>query len=466
MTDEGSTPGRPVPFTHFANRRLRVGLIAIAVIVVIAIATGVLYHATAQRNDVLHVVPNAPLSPTLASQTVYLPTDDGVYALAASDGALRWTYPAGMGGMDGMDGMDKTPNVNPQSALGLALDGATLYVLATSTETGQWQTTLTALNASDGAPRWSVSLPAMMRGSLVHVGSLLIVAALGPAHPGASPTAWTVEAYSAASGHLVWSRALAAPPLAKLISSDSKIYIGTAKSLVALDALTGAPRWSTNIIPSAYQEGTRPADANTAVALTASGNRVYVLAKRAVAHGTGTSWEANVYQIDATSGTHIERAGYGNEPFDSAFAPSVSGATLIAPVFGGMMANAVGAGGAEWRFMPDSSAAQSQAMTGGSIAYGMIYATDLTGVLASEHGVTAWENFTYAVRASDGAEMWRAPTNGGLLAEPPVVASGVVLVPCGTTLRALRASDGRSLWTYTAPSAARIASPVVDPNFI
>jgi outer membrane protein assembly factor BamB len=127
-----------------------------------------------------------------------------------------------------------------------------------------------------------------------------------------------------------------------------------------------------------------------------------------------------------------------------------------------MMANAIGAGGAEWRFLPDSSAAQGQAMTGGAIAYGMIYATALSGVLASEHGVTAWHTFTYAVRVSDGAEMWRAPTDGGLLAEPPVIASGVVLVPCGTVLRALRASDGRSLWTYVTPSAARIASPVVD----
>src|SRR5690349_19518075 len=107
MTDESSTPGRPVPLTHFANRRLRVGLIAIGVIAVIALAIGVLYHVTAQRNDVLHVVPNAPLSPTLASQTVYLPADDGVYALRASDGALRWAYPAGI---------DKTPNVHPQSA--------------------------------------------------------------------------------------------------------------------------------------------------------------------------------------------------------------------------------------------------------------------------------------------------------------------------------------------------------------
>src|SRR6185437_4999298 len=102
MTDEGSTPGRPAPLTRLATRRWRVGLIAIAVIVVIAIASGVvhIYHVTPNPNDVLHVVPNAPLSPTLASQTVYLPTDDGVYALAASDGALRWAYPAGI---------DKTP---------------------------------------------------------------------------------------------------------------------------------------------------------------------------------------------------------------------------------------------------------------------------------------------------------------------------------------------------------------------
>ena len=112
-----------------------------------------------------------------------------------------------------------------------------------------------------------------------------------------------------AGGQLAWSRALTAAPLAELAASDGRLYLGTATSLVALDALTGAPRWSTSIIPSAAQEGTRPADANTAVALTASGDRVYVLAKRSVAQGDGAAWEANVYQIDATDGTHLEREG-------------------------------------------------------------------------------------------------------------------------------------------------------------
>src|SRR5215469_4511273 len=98
MPDEGSTPGRHAPLTRLASWRWRGGLMAIAVIAVIAViatATSVISRATPNRNDLLHVVPNAPLSPMLANQMVYLPTDDGVYALRASDGALRWTYPAG-----------------------------------------------------------------------------------------------------------------------------------------------------------------------------------------------------------------------------------------------------------------------------------------------------------------------------------------------------------------------------------
>ena len=104
MPDEAPPTACPASLIRHANSRWRVGLIVIAVIAAIAVVAGVISHATPNRNDVLQVVPDATLAPTLASQTVYVPTDDGVYALRASDGALRWTYPAGI---------DKAPGGRP-----------------------------------------------------------------------------------------------------------------------------------------------------------------------------------------------------------------------------------------------------------------------------------------------------------------------------------------------------------------
>lgn len=432
---------------------------AIGLIIVIVVIVAEITHVVSSTGDIVYVVPNAALSPTLASQTVYLPTDAGVYALRASDGRLRWTYPGGI---------DHTPILTGRAIFGLSLNDGTLYVLSAPSGGARGPTTLGALNASDGAVRWSVETPhfPVARGALVQVGGLLIVTPLGPDIPGAAPSGWNIVAYSATNGAQVWSRALDAAPLASAASSDSggALYIATTQALIALDATTGAPRWTTGIIPGAYQQGTAPANANTSVALTATSSRVYVLAKRDIAQANDSqaiTIEANLYAIDAATGNHIERDGYENEPFSTAFAPAVSGATLIAPVFGGMFASSVGAGRVQWRFTPDGSGAQDQAMTGGALAYGMIYATDLTGVLASENGHTSWMNFTYAVRASDGALMWRAPTNGGLLALTPVVASGVVFAPTATTLKALRASDGRQLWRYITPGAF-IGAPVVE----
>jgi outer membrane protein assembly factor BamB len=397
-------------------------------------------------------------SPLLAQQTVYLPTDVGVYALRASDGVVRWTYP---------DGIEATPVTHAQAIYGLAFDGATLYALAAASDNpSQDGAQLLALNASDGAVHWSQSIPGVGSASLLKVGDLLIVAPKGPAPTDAAQSAWTVEAFSATNGKQVWSRALDEAPLSNLASTGGSIFIGTPIHVIALNASNGAIRWTSGIVPGANQQGTTPATFNASVALAAADDGVFILAKRTITKGAATTWEANYFQLAAADGSHLMRDSFGNEPLETAFAPTPDGDIVLAPVFGQLMAIstystwAVTSAGDQWSFLPDG-ARLGHAMTGAAVSDGVVYITDLFGVKVSHNGVSSLETFTYAIRASNGAELWRAPTNGGLTASTPVAASGLVLAPSKGQVKALRAADGHQLWMFATPAGSAVGAPLL-----
>ncbi len=106
---------------------------------------------------------------------------------------------------------------------------------------------------------------------------------------------------------------------------------------------------------------------------------------------------------------------------------------------------------------------QNQAMAGTAVSGGVVYTTDVGGVTVYSDGLTFEENCTYAVRASDGVELWRTPTNAGTMAATPTVADGLVLASGGDELRAFDAGDGHPLWQYVPPGGSLTASPLVGP---
>lgn len=407
------------------------------------------------------IPPTATLSPLLAQETVYLPTDDGIYALRASDGVVLWAFPADI---------TKTPIQTFQAIFGLSLDHGTLYALASAPENaplGDQEPRLYALNATNGSVRWSVRVPDPSVASLLQVGHLLIVAPVGRGFPATSEDDQTVFAFETANGKLVWRRALDEPTLSNLVAAGGSVYIGTTGHVVALDVADGTVRWASPIVPSAYQEGTKPAAANSSVALSAGGERVYVLGKRMITPGDSThsaAWEANFYAIATSDGSHIWRDSIENDPWGTAFAPTLAGDTAYVPFFGGIAAISLTGTTPEvrWRFIPEGSAMQMQAaMTGTAVFGGIVYTTDLTGVIAHHNGRTVEENCTYAVRASDGVELWRTSTDGGTMAAPPVVADGLLFAPTGTTLHVFHAGNGHPLWQYIPPGGALTAPPLV-----
>ncbi len=456
---------RRAALAHLPAAHWRTGLSAIAAVLALVIfATYIFGHGPMGARRAAWPGPTPTLSPLLAQQTVYLPTDVGIYALRASDGALRWTYPAGIA---------KTPITNPQTIFGLALDHGTLYTLAAIPE--QNDASLLALNAATGAVRWRASIPNLWTdsqpqlASLLQADNLLIVATHGLGLSGAQAN-WTVKAFGAANGKPVWSRALDEAPLSAPVAAVGSIFIGTTGHLVALSAANGAIRWTSIIVPGAYQEGTKPADTNLSVALTASGNLVYVFAKRTITSSSGaTTLEANFYAINSADGNHLTRNTFENEPLETAFAPTLSGGLAFLPVLGGMCAisDPTYQQDIKWRFNSDGSTSRygptshNEAMTGAAVSGGVVYTTDLYGILTRHDGVTTLENFTFAIRASDGAELWRAPTNGGDTALTPVVASGLALAPSRGIVKALRTRDGSQLWMFVTPAGSAIGPPLL-----
>jgi outer membrane protein assembly factor BamB len=89
---------------------------------------------------------------------------------------------------------------------------------------------------------------------------------------------------------------------------------------------------------------------------------------------------------------------------------------------------------------------------------------------------TGWDGKAYAVRASDGHELWQAPIGGGVAfltptpwvgalrprrpgSDPPTVMDGAVFVTGEQTLYGLRASNGAVAWRYQTESPSHDTVP-------
>lgn len=444
------------------------GLSALAAVLAVVLLAAYIFGSHTGNATRLGPVPKAAtLSPMLAQETVYLPTADGIYALRASDGVVRWAFPAGI---------TTLPINSSQAIYGLALDHGTLYTLASMpgyrSSAHEPEPHLYALNAADGSVRWSVQVPDPAVTSLLQVGHLLVVAPAATDTPPVSEDNDTVFAFDTANGNLVWRRTLDEPTLSHAFAAGGSVYIGTTQHVVALNAADGTVRWTSPIVPGAYQQGTKLFEANSSVALAASGERVYVLGKRVITpgdHTHGAAWEASFYVIAARDGTRLWRDTVENDRWDAAFAPTVVGDTAYVALGGGITAFSLnGASPQErWRFIPrsnpDFSTSQDTAMTKAVVSGGVVYATDLTGTLAQRNGMISMENSIYAVRASDGVELWRTPSDGGVMATTPTVADGLLLAPSSIVLRVFHAGDGHPLWQYIPPGGSLTASPLVGP---
>lgn len=467
---EDAAPGRgafaPAHPTVWSPRssgmpRWLAGVPALAAVLLVAVLAAFIFASRGSGRTGVVPSATATLSPSLAQRTVYIPTDVGLYALRASDGQVRWTFPAGI---------DHTPIQAMAAVSSVLLDHGTLYVCVTADPNtlaaAQQYSGIFALRASDGKRLWRV--PTLFG----CVGHLTLADGTLYAIPNPQDTftqadsSLAVAAIRASDGKPLWGTSLPDPGIAGPVVVGDRVVVATISHLIALRRSDGHILWSTPIVPGAQQEGTDPSSYNDSVAITADGDKLLVLGKRLLTRGDSShsaAWEANLYLISAADGTHLLRTSVENDPWSIAYPPVVAGDVVYVQWGAGMTALSLPSSTLDqvWRFIPAQAASQNEAMTGAAVAGGVVYTTDLFGVLSDHNGKRVTQNCTYAVRASDGRELWRTPTDAGQDARTPTVADGVVFAPAGGTLLALRASDGGVLWRYVPVGGGPVRTPVV-----
>ena len=175
----------------------------------------------------------APLfsSPTIVGGTVYVgawsPTGDGtigenpangIYAVAATTGALRWHFPIPHGAISSPAAVDNV-----------------IYVV-------DRRATVYAIDANTGLARWSIMVPGIATSSpAVGDGSVLVTIRSGPESPGGS-----VLALRAGSGIVAWRQA-AVEPSSPALSGGVVFVAGQDGTLTALNIGDGSTKWTIRV---------------------------------------------------------------------------------------------------------------------------------------------------------------------------------------------------------------------------
>jgi outer membrane protein assembly factor BamB len=311
-------------------------------------------------------------SPTVASGVVYFGTiysDDSVYALNASTGALLWRYAAGgqvfspavangvlyIGG-DGLHALNATTGallwkytaIYVESSPAVA-DGVVYFVAYPYGESVVY-----ALNASSGAFLWQYitsefgiqSSPAVANG-VVYVGS---------------EGDHNLYALNATTGALLWKYTTGSLVLSSPAVANGVVYFGCDDDNVyALNASTGALLWK-------YTTGSYYVDSSPAVV----NGVVYVGAR-----------DHNVYALNATTGALLWKYTTGDGIYSS---PAVGdGVVYVGSNDGNLYALNASDGALLWKYTTGILYASSPAVANGVVYVGSydgnLYAFDLTGDL-------------------------------------------------------------------------------------
>jgi outer membrane protein assembly factor BamB len=159
-------------------------------------------------------------SPTLVGNTVYFALGSGTqfWALDLADGHVLWSF----------DTNDRITS--------------TSLVQAGSVYVATWHGTIFALNRSNGARRWSLSLNPIQRETVVDgVGGSM---ALADGHLFVGDYRGTVLCMDAVKGRVIWRYATGAQVLATPIVASALVYVGSSDGyFYALDTHTGRPAW-------------------------------------------------------------------------------------------------------------------------------------------------------------------------------------------------------------------------------
>jgi outer membrane protein assembly factor BamB len=390
--------------THGA--RLPAFPVAIAAILLLAFGFSLLFHVL-HGNPSVAVTParspsatSAPRIPGPPFAIYYVGADGAVYAVRSTDLTILWHTPTSYGVM--------------QMAFG---DGA-LYLVRPDAAGME----LHALSAAGGASLWSVALGQ----ATVSVTSLVAGGGVLAYMDGAA-----LHLLRAADGHQLWQRALQGG--GRPVIAGGVIYISAAYSpagsrevadLYALRATDGATMWRQTIAPPGGD------------GVVAGGDYDYI------------SQDSVVHALSLTDGHQVWsfRAAGGASP-GSPNRLVAAGDALYVQTTSALDALRAASGQIIWQDQLELPPTYAPVAAG-------------SRVFLAGHGHIG-SSFIFAVRATDGTELWENHDNYGWIA--PLIAVGGTLWGVGSPeLAALHADTGVAFAAATPPSAPLLGAPVVS----
>ena len=274
------------------------------------------------------------------------------------------------------------------------------------------------------------------------------------------------------------------------VGTDGVYFTDRSGSIVALDRSTGRERWRVRTGADApFEWGREGWDVYTSSPAIV-GDVVVV--------GSG---DGCVYAVDARTGKERWRSRTAGRIRSS---PAVAeGAVYFGSADGSLYAVDLASGALRWRFDTegrtlswrtfgyDRKTIQSSPAVGDGAVYvgsrdGRLYAVDArTGDQKwRSAGTEAWvitspalsgglvlsgrsdDQYVSAVRASDGAEVWRAETRGRVFSSPLAAGDTLYVGSAGRVLYALDVATGKERWQYRAGGAIYSSPAVADGTVV
>ena len=281
------------------------------------------------------------IMPIASDDVIYVADGAGdVSALAAIDGATRWTAP-----------LETPVTGSPILEAGLLVVG---------TESGE----IVAFSADSGSERWRHAVGSAIHASLVAVEGLIILAAEDG----------TVAALDPATGAVRWTMMLPGSPARGPAMADDTMYIGASDELLAIDLASRAVRWRFRIGPGVI---------STPVA---TGGVVYV------AGGIDADTEHAVIALDADSG--LERWRFETDDGGQVLVGAVADGSVYALGDDGVVYSLAAADGhVLWRFETGGAIASL-----GSVADGVLYVSSTDRSVYAIEALTGSERWRMDVR--------------------------------------------------------------------
>ena len=394
----------------FKKHRLRTSLLVGALVLLIAIITGLTIPVQRGLSSILKTPQNVPSAtpahpdqavqkwvfptggpvaslPTIVDGMLYVGSQDGnVYALDAHTGRQKWAKPTG----------------RPVASSPTVVNGVLYF--------SSWNSSVYALDAYTGQKKWAFSTGGIVDSSPIVVNGVLYVGS----------TDHNVYAINVSTGQKKWAFSTGQPVVSSPTVVDGVVYVSSQDgNMYALDANTGQEAW---VSPTGDAVVSAPTVINGMLYIGSADHHVYAL-------DTNTGQQKWVFPTSAlvrSAPTMVDGMVYVGSEDSSVYALDAD------------------TGQQKWVFSTHGPVDPSPIVLGGVVYVG-----------SADHNV-------YAIDANTGQQKWAFST-GNVVSSAPLAINGVLYIgSIDHQVYALDTSTGQQKWAFPTGGPVQFSPLVVN----